>query len=61
MKRGRKCENCRYLGTEGYEYPESYYEAGVAEDDPNIREDGEGCTYTQKQLKAKYNVMQEGW
>ncbi len=36
-----KCENCRFLRTEGYEYPESYCGAGVAEDDERATSAGD--------------------
>lgn len=57
MKHKRKCDNCRYLCSEGYEYPEYYCGAGVAEDDKHC--DGEGCSYTIKtleKLKHKYDA-----
>lgn len=39
----RHCENCGFLGVEGYEYPESYCTVGVQDDDPKYDEDEEGC------------------
>lgn len=39
----RHCEECRFLGTSGYEYPESYCTVGVSEDDPKFDEDKDGC------------------
>ena len=39
----RHCENCGYLGMDGYEYPESYFMVGVTEDDPKFDEDKDGC------------------
>lgn len=39
----RHCEECGFLGTSGYEYPESFCMVGVQDDDPNFDEDKEGC------------------
>ena len=39
----RHCEECGFLGVEGYEYPESYCTIGIQEDDPKFYEDNEGC------------------
>ena len=39
----RHCEECRFLGVSGYEYPESYCTVGVSEDDPKFDEDKDGC------------------
>lgn len=36
-----KCENCGHLRTEGYEYPETYCELGIADT-------GDGCTVPKK-------------
>lgn len=60
----RKCENCGHLRVEGYEYPESYCELGIPEDDP--RYDGEGCSYTAAQReeicrKQKENGVSLWW
>lgn len=52
MAQYRKCENCRYLESEGYEYPESYCAAGVSEDDPHY--DGDGCDYHCRTLAKRY-------
>ena len=41
-ERMRHCEECGFLGYEGYEYPESYCTVGVQEDDPKFDEDKEG-------------------
>lgn len=52
----RICENCGYLGMDGYEYPESYCMAGVGEDDPLVfcdKNGSLGCIYTERQLKIK--------
>ena len=38
----RYCENCRFLKTEGYEYPETYCPL-VPDDDPKFDEDDKGC------------------
>lgn len=47
-----KCENCGHLRTEGYEYPESYCELTISDDDGNILrafDSGDGCTLTRQQ------------
>lgn len=38
----RHCENCGYLSSMGYEYPETYCPL-VSDDDPKFDEDGKGC------------------
>ena len=38
----RHCEECGFLMTEGYEYPESYCPL-VSDDDPKFDEDNKGC------------------
>ena len=53
----RKCENCGYLASEGYEYTEYYCSAGVSEDDEHY--DGEGCNYHWKTLKKRYAEIEE--
>ena len=49
----RHCEECRFLGFSGYEYPESYCTIGIQEDDPKFDEDkdGCGCRYNIRTLK----------
>lgn len=54
-----KCENCRFLRTEGYEYPESYCGAGVAEDD--VRATSDGCSYHYKTLEKRERELDEAW
>ena len=54
----RHCEECEFLGMDGYEYPESYCTVGVQEDDPKFDEDknGCGCRYnirTLRKMKAE--------
>lgn len=52
----RICEHCGYLGTDGYEYPESYCTVGVGDDDPLLvcdKSGNLGCIYTDRQLKLK--------
>lgn len=45
-----KCENCRHLAVEGYEYPESYCELGVPDNPKYAKYDtGEGCSLTKVQ------------
>lgn len=39
----RYCDSCRFLRTEGYEYPESYCYLGIQDDDPKSFEDAKGC------------------
>ncbi len=51
----RCCNNCGYLETGGYEYPEPYCAAGVPEEDPLYICDG--CIYTARQLAIKYDYM----
>ena len=48
----RHCEECGYLSTSGYEYPESYCPL-VGEEDPKFDEDekGCGCHYNLRTLK----------
>lgn len=53
----RKCEDCGYLESEGYEYPEYYCAAGVSEDDEHYN--GEGCNYTYRQLKKRFEDIRE--
>ena len=57
--RSRHCEDCGYLGTSGYEYPESYCTCGISEDDPKAFDDdvGMGCTYHWRTLKKKKDEM----
>lgn len=49
----RHCEECSFLGYEGYEYPETYCMVGVLDDDPKFDEDkkGCGCRYNLRTLK----------
>lgn len=54
-----KCENCRFLRTEGYEYPETYCGAGVAEDDERATSDG--CSYHYKTLEKRERELDEAW
>jgi len=54
-----KCENCGFLYTEGYEYPETYCAAGVGDDD--IHFTGEGCTYHFKTLQKRKKEIDEAW
>lgn len=56
----RYCENCQFLFTEGYEYPESYCGAGISEDDDKFFEDskGCGCKYNLRTLK-KFHEARE--
>ena len=51
----RHCEECGFLGTSGYEYPESYCTVGVSEDDPKFDEDkdGCGCRYNLRTLRKR--------
>ena len=52
-----KCENCRFLCTEGYEYPETYCGAGVSEDDERTTD--YGCSYHYKTLKKREREINE--
>lgn len=54
-----KCENCGFLYTEGYEYPESYCAAGVAEDDERATADG--CSYHYKTLEKRVRENNKAW
>ena len=45
----RHCDDCEFLGIDGYEYPESYCTVGVQDDDPKFDEDKDGCG-------CRYNV-----
>lgn len=54
-----KCENCRFLRTEGYEYPEYYCGAGVAEDDERVTSDG--CSYHYKTLLKMERELDKAW
>ena len=45
----RHCNNCGFLGSSGYEYPEDYCIVGVQENDPKFYEDRYGCG-------CKYNI-----
>ena len=53
----RKCEDCGYLASKGYEYPEYYCAAGVSEDDEHCN--GEGCNYHYKTLKKRFEDIRE--
>ena len=52
-----KCDNCRFLRTEGYEYPETYCGAGVTEDDERVTDDG--CSYHYKTLEKRERELDE--
>lgn len=54
-----KCDDCGFLRTEGYEYPESYCGAGVSEDDERFT--GDGCTYHYKNLEKGMREIVEAW
>lgn len=54
-----KCEQCGFLRSEGYEYPEYYCGAGVAEDDKMATDDG--CRYHYKTLKKREKIIDEAW
>lgn len=54
-----KCENCRFLRTEGYEYPETYCGAGVADDDERLTSDG--CSYHYKTLLKMERERDKAW
>lgn len=54
-----KCENCGFLKTVGYEYPESYCGAGVTEDDERATDDG--CSYHYKTLEKREREIAEAW
>lgn len=45
----KRCEDCGHCAIDGYEYPESYCELGIEDNDP--RYDGEGCSYTAEERK----------
>jgi len=47
------CENCKYMRTDGYEYPESYCWLGIGEENPKFDEDeiGCGCRYNFRTLR----------
>lgn len=53
----RRCEVCGHCLSDGYEYPESYCELGIGDDDPKY--DGEGCYYTKTQRKELCKKAQE--
>ena len=45
-----KCENCGHLLLDGYEYPETFCELGIADNPEFAKYDtGEGCTLSKKQ------------
>ena len=52
----RHCESCRFLGFEGYEYPESYCTVGIQENDPKFDEDSKGCKKTRRYWKNTGNL-----
>ena len=56
----RHCEECGYLRTEGYEYPESYCPI-VSEEDPKFDEDkkGFGCHYNLRTLRKRERELDE--
>ena len=51
----RHCEDCGFLETSGYEYPEQYCAVGIQENDPKFGEDGKGCgcRYNLRTLRKK--------
>jgi len=57
----RHCENCKYLRTVGYEYPESFCWLGIVEENPKFDEDeiGCGCRYNLRTLRKKERIRNE--
>lgn len=53
-----KCNECKYLRYEGYEYPEYYCEIfGLDTPDKYITKDGEGCRCTKKFLERLHKEV----